>query len=38
MKKVLAFLWLVWFTGLELGGSNGSTGFCINDVKNQISI
>jgi hypothetical protein len=28
---VLAFLWLVWFTRLELGGSNGSTRFYAND-------
>jgi hypothetical protein len=31
MKKVIAFLWLVWFTRLEIGGNNGSIGFYIND-------
>jgi hypothetical protein len=30
MEKVLTFLWLIWFTGMDLGGSNGSIGFCIN--------
>jgi hypothetical protein len=27
MEEVLTFFWLVWFTRLELGGSNGGTGF-----------
>jgi hypothetical protein len=33
MKEVLTFFWLIWFTGLDLGGSNGGTGFCINDLS-----
>jgi hypothetical protein len=31
MKEVLAFLWLIRFTGMDLGGSNGGTGFHVND-------
>ena len=31
MEEVFSFFWLVWFTGLELGGSNDGTGFRIND-------
>jgi hypothetical protein len=31
MEEELSFFWLIWFTGLELGGSNGGTGFRIND-------
>jgi hypothetical protein len=31
MEEALIFLWLLWFTKLELGGRNGSTGFHVND-------
>jgi hypothetical protein len=31
MKEVLAFLWLIRFTGMDLGGRNGGTGFHVND-------
>jgi hypothetical protein len=32
MKEVLTFLWFIRFVGMDLGGgSNGGTGFCIND-------
>jgi hypothetical protein len=31
MEEALSFFWLISFTGLELGGSNGGTGFCVND-------
>jgi hypothetical protein len=31
MKEALAFFWLVWFIGLDLGGSITGTRFCIND-------
>jgi hypothetical protein len=31
MEKALAFLWVVWFNMLELGGNNNDTGFHIND-------
>jgi hypothetical protein len=30
MEEALSFFWLVWFTMLELGGSNGGTGFRVN--------
>jgi hypothetical protein len=31
MEEAFSFFWLVWFTRLELGGSNGGTGFHVND-------
>jgi hypothetical protein len=31
MKEALAFLWLIKFIGLDLGGSNGGTRFHVND-------
>jgi hypothetical protein len=31
MEEVLSFFWIVWFTRLELGGSNGGIGFHVND-------
>jgi hypothetical protein len=31
MKEALPFPWLIRFTGLDLGGSNGDTGFHINE-------
>jgi hypothetical protein len=31
MEEALSFFWLLWFTRLELGGSNGDIRFCIND-------
>jgi hypothetical protein len=31
MEEALSFFWLIWFTRLELGGSNGGTGFHVND-------
>jgi hypothetical protein len=27
MEEVFSFFWLVWFTRLELGGTNGGIGF-----------
>jgi hypothetical protein len=30
MEEALSFFWLVSFTRMELGGSNGGTGFRIN--------
>jgi hypothetical protein len=33
MKEVLAFLWLAWFTGLDLDGRNGGVGFRVNDLS-----
>jgi hypothetical protein len=38
MKKVHAFLWLIWFIGLELGGRNGSTRFCVVGLMNRSSL
>jgi hypothetical protein len=29
MEEALSFFWLIWFIKLELGGSNGGTGFCV---------
>jgi hypothetical protein len=31
MEEVLSFFWLIWFTMLEIGGSNGGIGFHVND-------
>jgi hypothetical protein len=31
MEEEFSFFWIVWFTKLELGGSNGGTGFRVND-------
>ena len=36
MKEVLSFFWLVYFTKLELGGSNGGTRFRINDPSSPL--
>jgi hypothetical protein len=33
MEEVFSFFWLVWLTKLELGGSNGDTGFRVNDLS-----
>jgi hypothetical protein len=33
MKEALAFLLLIGFTGLDLGGSNGGTRFNVNDLS-----
>jgi hypothetical protein len=30
MKEGLTFVWLVWFTALHLGGSNGGTDFNVD--------
>jgi hypothetical protein len=31
-----SFFWLIWFTRLELGGSNGGTGFAFNDPSSHL--
>jgi hypothetical protein len=33
MEEALAFFWIIWFTMVELGGSNGGTRFCVNDLS-----
>jgi hypothetical protein len=33
MEEAFSFFWLIWFTRLELGGSNGGTGFHVNDLS-----
>jgi hypothetical protein len=32
MEEALSFFWLIWFTRLELGGSNSGNGFHVNDM------
>jgi hypothetical protein len=32
MEEVLSFFWLIWFTRIEIGGSNGGTGFHVNGL------
>jgi hypothetical protein len=36
MEKALTFFHLVWFTRMELGGSNDGTGFRINDPSSPL--
>jgi hypothetical protein len=33
MKVALSFFWLIWFIKMDIGGSNGGTGFYINDLS-----
>jgi hypothetical protein len=33
MEEVISFFGLVWFTRMELGGSNGGSGFHVNDLS-----
>jgi hypothetical protein len=37
MEEALSFFWLVWFTRMELGGSNGGIRFCVNDPSSPNS-
>jgi hypothetical protein len=37
MEEAFSFFWLVWFTRLELGGSNGGTGFCTSMIYLPLS-
>jgi hypothetical protein len=33
MKEELTFLWFIRFIGLDLGGSNEGTRFCVDDLS-----
>jgi hypothetical protein len=36
MEEAFSFFWIVCFIGMELGGSNGGTGFRVNDFSSLI--